>query len=240
MKSVMAWFRRQPDEGGRQYVHRTDAEHEMTLAMIRANIDAMLHTGWRGCDMLLFSNFEFGYRGVRAIPLERPTRIAYFSKWVAALQAMRLHPREDLFVHDPDCFVADRFRSAPLPPGKLVGFCQYRFGTQGGVSFFRPRARRIVREILSRGERLRFINDEHVIAQMREKHRAAWEDLNSTWNVGLCRWERRLAQAEKPVRVFHTKPNEPHEMNKHLPAWLIAIFKRHGIWYAQQPVEATA
>ena len=173
MKNVMVFvsvdFDKVKVEDGWSYMKDDDYMNK-TIRFIKAQIDNSIELKWKVEDIILATNFEFEYRGVKSILLEKTCSYSqFFNKEYAILELLEKGIVKDtnLWYHDLDAFQLEEFEF-PKFDGDW-GTCVYPnydgHSCQCGVLYIKPTAIDIFREMITKMENQEFgtTNDEIVI-----------------------------------------------------------------------------
>ena len=222
-------------------------EHQI-LAKIQ--IDNSLRLGWKTEDIILVTNFDYEYNGVRAVMIPdkyfcdfRP----YSTKTVVVtylLEYWMLPPDEVYWAHDFDAYQLEKFDFTLEKP---MAFSDYGYSPKPslGSYFFDFRARdffSLLRDTIYEKR----TEDERALVWL-TKNKAmkiidSFQKINITYNFGMRHVEKNWEIADKPLKVIHF-----HPWGKDLPTLdifmygknklgfplmskqLIKLFHKHGI-----------
>ena len=226
---------------------RFNKEHKL-LAKIQ--IDNSLRLGWKPEDIILVTNFDYEYSGVRAtiIPDKYYCNFRPFStKTVAVaylLEFWLLDPEEVYWAHDFDAYQQEKFDIVLTKP---MAFSDYGYSSKPslGSYFFTCEARDFfisLRNTIYDKQ----IEDERALVWLTATRAMeivdSYEKLNITYNFGMRKVEENWERADKPIKVVHF-----HPWGKDLPTLdifmygknklgfpliskqLIKLFHKHGI-----------
>lgn len=175
--------------------------------LLTAQIENSLDLGWRPRDLLLVTNFEYEFAGVRAHCVPLNERCLTGSKVFALKWLFDQGLADDLlWAHDLDCWQNVWFDPPEMAD---VGVCEYsRPKVNGGSVFWRPTARDLVEEVVRRLTAEKAEREEPTLDRVfREPGFAPRVTiLNSTFNVGCSGFIKRYEMSAKPVRVCHFHP----------------------------------
>ena len=222
---------------------------EETDDLIKIQIDNSLDLGWKREDILLFTNFDYGYNGVGSIEIpllghgwDRTNKLPA----IVYLYDNRLIDNGLHWYHDLDAYQNELLGELPDNRLLLTGY-GYKAQINAGSFFFRD-ARDIISYWNKRASQIvRTRSDEKTMTDMiRNGEMTDYEELNITYNFGqrcpkLC-----YEKADKPLRVLHFHPYYRfypkddtninvfmHGHNKHkIPMMnerLIKIFQDHNV-----------
>jgi len=185
---------------------------------IRRNLDLQvdnsLELGWRPGDLLLYTNFPYSRRGVRASEVRagrrpRTARMTSFYKTEVLLDALeRLEVGEVLWYHDADAYQLQPFSGSPAP-GKDLAACLYctreRLLIQGGSMFLTRAARQVFEQVQELLLHRRYRKDEFALTDLtgRPEFLDRFAPLDYSYNLGDTDFELRYQLAERPIKVAH-------------------------------------
>lgn len=187
---------------------------------VQAQIENSMEVGWAAEDILLLTDFDYEYMGVKTqlISLDDPrsTSIKVF--------AMHALFRDDsvhdvLWVHDLDAWQNSWF---DCPPFRDIGICEYseyrRPSFGGGSVFCRPAAKDIVAAIYSLMSNRKAMDEETAFNEVLNgsAYKQRVTVLNSTYNMGCMNFAERYVRGDKPIRVCHFHPERREHIAIHL------------------------
>jgi len=188
--------------------------NEDLFRYFRAQIDNSLRLGWSPEDIILGTNFEFEYNGVKSHLLTNVCEWSGFNNfWYGALELVQKGIVTDKFwLHDHD--------SWQVAPMEFPDFTEEVAGIEyvgtkewncGSIYFNKNGT--ILQDIVTTLELNRHANvssDEVIISYLRmhpyTKDRMG--SINQRWNVGLTHSDLRLQKAIKPIIVLSFKPDQ--------------------------------
>jgi len=208
---------------------------------LKSQIDNSLRLGWDEMDIIIGTNFDFEYRGIKNYQLEDVCTYSGFNNfWYGALELMNNGILvEDFWLHDQDTWSVRNF-DFPEFSGEIAG-CEYIKTNQWncGSIYFKKTSREILEyivDIMRNNPDHKVSSDEEWIAFLRYSNHSEIRDylttLNTQYNVGVTSFEDRYKSAIKPINVLAFKPDLERDFNtvKHLVSTdLIDIFKKHNI-----------
>lgn len=222
-----------------------DKEHKI-LAKIQ--IDNSLSLGWKKEDILLVTNFEYEYNGIRALVIDDKfycTAHARASKITALIHLFDRGLINDLFwLHDFDAFQLLPIEESELGLKKDVGFTDYGWSPKWntGSIFLKEGSRDIF--VLMRDLIYKHTTSEEMALVMMEKENPdnindRYQRLNTTYNFGIRNVGYNYKTATKPLKVIHFHPAKKHHLDIFLygknelnlvliPDRLIKIFRKYG------------
>lgn len=207
--------------------------------LTKIQIDNSIDLGWKIDDILLATNFDYEYRGVRSVIVDD------YGYWdqnrSSKIQAINQlftdgYIKEDLYwFHDHDAF---QLSPIDIKFKKDFGFTDhgaYSKTWNAGSFFFKNSAKDIflwiydmmIQRRNSEQDAFTFmwVND---IGNIKDR----CELVNQTYNIGIYKIEENVKRSEKPIKVLHFHPHK----SKHLrlfrsliPDRLMKIFNEYGI-----------
>jgi hypothetical protein len=169
--------------------------------LLNAQILNSLNVGWLPKDIILTTNFDYEYMGVKAKQIEFNPRCLTGSKMYGVRYA--LEHCEVLWSHDLDAWQNVWF---DCPDMKDVGAATYdnrKFN--GGSIFWRNSALDLVNKIISMIEEEEATYEENVLNRVLRKNDRVTK-LNFTYNVGCSNYRERWGNSIKPIKVAHFHP----------------------------------
>jgi hypothetical protein len=184
---------------------------------MKAQIENSLEVGWSRKDIIVLTNFDFEFMGIKARRISLIHSSLYSSKIFAVYDLFKNgYVNEELWVHDLDAWQNSWF---DCPNFKDVGICKYVRSTfNSGSVFYKPEAKDIVAVISFLLSNKKAIKEEptfeRVLSSRIYKHRVTV--LNSTYNLGCCNFTQRYIKSDQPIRVCHFHPEAPKGVQMHL------------------------
>ena len=223
-------------------------EHKMA---VKIQIDNSLDLGWRRDDILLVTNFEYEYNGVKSIVIGDENYCAYH--WpatkiyvIVALFRMGLIENDLYWYHDFDCFQLNPFTDIETDmAGVDMGLTNYgRMPRLCSASmFFRNTAGDIFERIKEEVDRVKR-DEETVIASLINSDESLQKRvklLNITYAFQKWNLWHSYCRSDKPIKAvhFHLTPDKydffvrgNNRVNlKIIPERLIKIFHKYGFKY---------
>jgi len=210
-------------------------EHE---ALTKMQIDNSLSLGWNPNDILLATNFDYEYQGVKSIVVDhhevfdqnRSTKIPAINE----LFVRGIIQDEVYWFHDHDAFQLVPFEVAFEAD---AGFTNHGWSSKwnAGSFFFKKNAQDIFLWIWEYMN-LRGTNEQDALTYMwqgninRVNNRC--KIMNITYNIGIYYIDRNLKKAELPVKIAHFHPHKKRHFDLFrdiLPDRLLTIFNNYGI-----------
>jgi hypothetical protein len=188
--------------------------------LLKAQIENCLDAGWKADDILLVSNIDYTFMGVRSIRTTLNESCLTGSKMFSLEFALdnKLAGDDIIWSRDLDSWVNHYFEE---PEIKDVGISTYStLKLNGGSVFWRPEAIDIVKHVIfeiNKGEDKEEPTLNKLLKSKRYIDRTTV--LNTTYNVGSSGFFPRALRAEKPIKVCHFNPMnriawETHRLNR--------------------------
>ena len=195
--------------------------------LVKLQIDNSIKLGWEEEDILLATNFDYEYRGVKATVVDDSCYYATRPRGTKLMVICYLLEKgmiKDLcWIHDPDALQLQPFKEGELDlEGKDAGFVfspngDYQFSWNSGSFFFKPEFKDIFDEM----KRICFAyrcHDEQALSIALERNvnnvGNRYKRLDPTYNLCHLRGTKDMTDvAEKPIRVLH---DELRELVKHI------------------------
>lgn len=221
--------------------------------LVKIQIDNSLDLGWKKEDILLVTNFDYEYNGVKTLKIDDSTFCSFRplstkTVTVSHLLEKGFFDKEDIYwVHDFDAYQNSIIKESDINLDKFdVGFTDYGWSSKWslGSYFFKPSAKEIFK--LIRDAIYEFqTEDERALSHLTkngiENITERIKRLNITYNFGMRQIAFNYKLAKKPIKVLHFHPHYSdtslacfmygkNEINKPLMSKrLIKIFQKHGI-----------
>ena len=223
---------------------------EDTLNLIKAQIDNSIDCGWESKDIIIATNFEFEYRGVKTYVLDEICNYSqFFHKQYATLEMMQkgIFEGQDIWYHDLDAFQLTKF-DFPYFTGDW-GTCVYPNGDghscQCGIIYLKHSSQDMFEHLVHHMKARNYnTHDDEVVIRNDIKLNPNFGPrvsiLNTTYNLGMTGFRYRYEDAEKPIKVVHFHPDDERQWNcmvngkneinmKIVDERLVKIFKKHKL-----------
>ena len=200
--------------------------------LLKAQIENHIELNWNPKNIILVSNFDFEFMGVKSINTELNKFCLTGSKMFAIKWLFENYNfnGELIWAHDLDCWESVPVHLPLYDIGgnltgiKYVGCAQYsnpKFN--GGCIFWKESAKDIIDEIVKRLTETTERKEEPTINKVfkSKEYKDRITKLNHTYNVGCSGFSARMGKSLKPIRVCHFHPNSSH-------AWRIQNFDKAG------------
>jgi len=184
-----------------------------TEFLVKVQIDNSLAFGWK--DILLFTNFEYEYRGIKATVV--PNLFCDFDKTANKILVINYLLQNDMLADDTYWYHDfDAFQNGEIAVDlqKELGLISYIYKEEFncGVFFFKPSAKDIFELWAKRiFIRPRSRVDEKVMTKMVDRKLFDTDRvqvLNPTYNLTKRFADYVARRAEKPIKVVHFHPND--------------------------------
>lgn len=206
--------------------------------MIEVQVDNSLNY-WNSQDIILLTNFEFEYKGVKAIVgpdnLINKTysinkRAIINSKVNAIIYLLENKIINDLtWFHDFDAFQLAPLEISSLdadigvtcygqyPESQLTNLGKrYKNRINFGSVFFKPESLDIFKKLLSKMDETGLYEEDAmtVMLDVDKNIASRVKIMNQTFNIGMRYTRTNMALADKPIKVAHFPPHDPRILHK--------------------------
>jgi len=222
--------------GGKRYVN------EDLFRFLHCQIDIILHLGWSPDDIILGTNFDFEYRGVKNHHLTNICKWSGFNNfWFGALELLQKGVIKDNFwLHDHDSWPIRKF-DFPKFDGEIAG-CEYVATREWncGSIYCKQSCTDVLEyivETLTINKDVIVSSDEIFISHLRAHSpiKPMLSSIDNTYNVGVTHGPLRLNAATKPVNVLSFNPGleigRERLMNtglfNEIPADILEIYRKY-------------
>lgn len=192
--------------------------------LMKAQIHNALEVGWNIDDIILLTNFNFEFMGVKAqiIPLN-DFCLSGSKMWGLLWLFNNTRVDETIYAGDLDCWQNCWFNEPDFSTD--VAACQYSNPKwNGGNIFWKPESRDIVNKVVEILTENKAPNEEPTLNQVfrSEEYKDRITCLNSTYNVGCSGFFERFTRSDKPIKICHFHP-------PNFIAWEIHALDRDGL-----------
>jgi len=177
------------------------------INLLHAQIENSFDLGWKKEDIVILSNFDFEYRGIKAYqtPLNKSclTGSKVFGlKWYFNNGA----DDEPVWAHDLDCWQNAEFKCPKFKDAGAAYYSQPKFN--GGSIFWRKSGLDILEHIVELIEKEKADREEPTLNKVfkSKEFKKRITVLNETFNLGCSGFVPRYERAKKPIRVCHFHP----------------------------------
>jgi len=189
------------------------------VRLVTAQIKNSISVGWEPEDIILVTNFDYEFMGVKSIALELNEKCLTGSKMYAVRGVLEKDLADVVWAHDLDAWQNVWF---DCPHFVDVGACEYsRPKFNGGSVFWRKSGLDMVNEVIKRIEENDQAKEEPTIDAVfkSEEYKDRVTILNPTYNVGCSGFIKRYENSIKPIRVCHLHPTnriawETHRLDR--------------------------
>ncbi len=214
--------------------NRRHADEEL-IKLFQAQIDNSLDYGWNPSDIILGTNFNFEYKGIKSYQLNDICNFNIFNnKWYGMLELMKMGILDDDFwFHDQDDWQINHFEF-PEFAGEIAA-CTYvktpEWNT--GSVFVKRTAVDILEYIVDsmKMNPIKYQSDENWLAFLRSSSEISnyLTSINTEYCVGYTFFEDRMNMANRPIKIVAFSPNSAaqdlFEQNNLIPNKLKNIIK---------------
>ena len=196
---------------------------ENTLNLIRLQIDNSLDCGWDPKDIVIATNFNFEYKGVKTYVLDEICDYSqFYHKQYATLEMMKkgIFENQSIWYHDLDAFQLEPF-DFPYFEGDW-GTSVYPGGDghscQCGVIYLKHNSQDIFEHLVfNMKNRIYNTHEDEVVirndVKLNPKFSYRVSVLNTSYNMGMTGFNERYNGAVKPIKVVHFHPNDERQWN---------------------------
>lgn len=223
------------------YINPTEkkfsAEHE---DLTKIQIENSLSLGWKKKDIILVTNFDWEFMGVRSIKVndytvfdqDRSTKIPAINELFSKDLIVE---NEVYWFHDHDAFQLVPFEVKLKHDAGFTDHGHYSKTWNAGSFFFKKTAEGIFKDIwMLMNER--GTNEQNALTHMWQNDinyiNERYELMNATYNIGIYKIPENTRDAELPLKVVHFHPHKKHHLALYkeiLPERLTKIFNKYGI-----------
>lgn len=212
--------------------------------LVEIQIDNSFRLGWKKEDIILATNFDYSYRGVKSLVVPDSCFFAHRPKASKILVICYMFEHgmidDSFWCHDLDAYQLQTL--SPDFEGKELAIPSYNSDPyltswNGGSFFFRPNAKDVftqLKRIMDKTGAAEEIALLYLTKRNTKDINSKYKMLNCTYN--LCRKTHPFRipvdmydQADKPVRVIHFdyKNKEVYEQVRPFLGSLVEIFEKH-------------
>jgi len=182
--------------------------------LLKAQVHNSLDIGWHSENIIIVTNFDFEYMGIKAHRTELNTTCLTGTKLFAVKYAIdnNLYDsepgREVIWSHDLDAWQNHFFYRPEFPLGCDVGATYYgKPKFNGGSIFWMPESIDIVEEAIDIILANKEAKEEPTLNDLfKNKHKDRVWAMNNTYNVGCSSFRERYMRSELPIKVAHFHP----------------------------------
>jgi len=201
------------------FIHPNKKFNEETAKLVKIQIDNSLDLGWKAEDILLVTNFDYEYNGIKSIVIDGES--IYYPPMPRSTNTLAVPylidngiTKEDVlyWVHDFDAYQMNPITKTELELNEVdVGLTTYGWSRKWclGSFFYRPSAKDIFEWIKNTVHEYS-IEDERALVHLTRSNfnniNDRYKILNITYNFGMRKVEHNYTIAEKPIKVVHFHP----------------------------------
>ena len=211
-------------------------EHEV---LTKIQIDNSLEMGWKPEDIILATDFDWEYRGVKSYVLgvgdytsldgNRSSKILVINQ---LFKEGMIKDRELYWFHDHDAFELELIRNPELG-NNVAGFTDHGWSkTWNAGSFFFTGKSEGLFQLIYKAMIDRETNEQDALTYLWERRLFGCKMLNITYNLGMYHLQSNLRKADKPLLVAHFHPHKLKHMNLFrdlIPDRLGRIFNKYEL-----------
>lgn len=213
-------------------------EHE---ELTKIQIDNSLSLGWNYKDLILVTNFEYEYRGIKALVIGEGDYEVFDQNKSSKIPIInRLFAdgliEDDLYwFHDHDAFQLIPFEVNLEKDAGFTDHGAYSKTWNAGSFFFKKSARDIFETIWEYMNR-KGTNEQNALTFMWENNidgiNNRFEFMGPAYNTGIYRVDENIKIAGTPIKVAHFHPHKKRHLDLFrtiLPKRLLDIFNKYEI-----------
>jgi len=191
--------------------------------LLRSQIENSIELGWSVDDIILLSNFNYDFMGVRSIKVDL-NKFCFTGSKVFGMKFLFKYGlvNDVIWSHDLDAWQNVFFK---CPDFKDVGIaCYSNSKFNGGSIFWRKKGEDILDDITEVIEKDKYNKEEPTLNKVLKsnKYKKRVTILNNTFNVGCSGYAKRWNRSMKPIHVCHF-----HPYNR--TAWETHALDRNGL-----------
>jgi len=186
---------------------------EILINSLKAQVDNSIRLGWKPNDIIIGTNFNFEYNGIKNYELKNICyHNPFFNKFYGMLELMESNIlNDDFWFHDQDAWQINKF-NFPEFSGKIAG-CTYVYTPEWNTCsmFIKKSSIDIIRyivEFMEMNAEHKVDSDENWISFLRHNSEISsyFSTINNKFNVGRTHMEDRYQAAKLPVCVIGFQP----------------------------------
>jgi len=192
------------NENGKRY------RKENIETLLKAQIENSLELGWLPEKIIILSNFDFEFMGVKTYRVDNLNDFCFTGSKMFGLQVLlylsNIKWDEPLWSHDLDAWQNAYF---DCPEFTDVGVANYsNRKINGGSLFWKPESRDIIEDVVSELRGNKQEREEPTLNRVlrKKEYQGRVVKVDNTYNVGCSGFVVRLDRSEKPIKVCHFHP----------------------------------
>lgn len=195
-------------------------DDDILISTLKAQIDNSINHGWDIKDIILGTNFDFNYRGVKNHVLKDICyHNPFYNKFYGMLELMeRGILNKDFWFHDQDAWQINPIKF-PEFEGEIGG-CTYVATPEWNTCslFIKKTAIHILKYIvdsMKMNSNIKVDSDENWISILRHNSeiKSYLTTINNQYNVGRTFMEKRYTAAKKPACIIAFQPQVPESVS---------------------------
>lgn len=176
--------------------------------LLMAQVENSISLGWPAEKIIIVSNFDFDYMGVKAIKADLNKTCLTGTKLFATKYVLDcdINEGEMIWSHDLDAWQNHSFEQPIFMED--VGATYYsKPKFNGGSIFWRPNAKDILEESIEIILENKEAKEEPTLNYLfKNKYKYRVSIINNTYNVGCSGFFERYMRSKKPIKVAHFHP----------------------------------
>lgn len=197
---------------------------EQIVTLLKAQIENSIELGWETSDIIILTNFEYDFMGVKTKKVELNKKCLTGSKifGMKYLFDNDMIGDEIIWAHDLDAWQNVWFDVPVIKDAGITCYSNNKFN--GGSIFWTKNAKDIVEKVVNEIESNEERKEEPTINKVLKsrEYRGRVAIVNRSFNVGCSGYVKRWMDSIKPLRVCHF-----HPCNK--IAWETHALDRNGL-----------
>lgn len=174
--------------------------------LLQAQIENSLVLGWTAEEIIILSNFDFEYLGIKAYNIKLNSACFKGSKLWGAKWIFENIKSDIIWSRDCDTWQNYPFKCPKFRDVGITCYSTEKFN--GGSVFWRKSALDIIDEIVDTLTQSNAHREEPILNRIlkNDKYKKRVTVINNTFNVGSSGFIKRYLRSDKPVRVCHFHP----------------------------------
>jgi hypothetical protein len=185
---------------------------------VRAQLENCVSVGWRPEDVLLVTNFQYEYMGVKAINADLNSRCLTGSKMFGIkylIDSGIVKDDDIVWMHDLDVW---QIYPVEFPEFPDIGISEYSTSKMnGGSVFYKTSGIDIINEVVDEIKANSDNKEEPSINKVfkLDKNKERVKVVDNTFNVGCSGFKVRYEKASKPIKAVHFHPTNRIAFDTH-------------------------